>query len=592
LPIADLVRLRAMTVRERVMFVLVMAVGAVVFFCGDGWGLPSRAADRFLFSSGNAWSGKEIVEKGGNWAADRDRAADADANPILDRSTPVWLNQTDRQKAEILRRYRLYSAQPDEMVTFMALAGMRPSAGNFDPRMYQYGGMWIYPVGAMLKIASTAGLVTVRPDLDFYLDHPEQFARFYVVTRIYSGLWGLVGVWAAFHLARRFSANRILPGAVAACFVFLPIVINGTHEAKPHLAGAVLVMLSAQAGTKYVETGARRWWIVTGVMCGTAAGMVLSAGVALIVIPLMVVLRPANWEARIRAMVGAGIVAVLVYCMTNPYVPIHLLHNPDVLKKNLGALGQANAIVGKSSDIGAVANARRLVTEGASLVGGVIGVTGLLVAAANRAWWARPTRGRVVAILLGLPAAAVLIQFTLLAGGKPGEFGRFAILPDVALMMTGVIFVASTKWGRLWPWPMMASMVLLVGFQGMSYWAGFVDDSSRRLMAARLEELWKRGARTLGVRAEPAPYCLPPVDVGGWKIVLLPADDKQTGLADVIGFPVDEVERNGRAPGTSYDRAFIAGQWPWLKTRISWADKPFEIRVRRDLGSVSPDVKP
>jgi hypothetical protein len=580
-----------MTLRERLTLILITAVGALVFFSGGGWGLPSRAYDRFLFPSGKAWSGKEIVEKGGKWTADPDRSADADANPILDRSTPVWLNQSNQQKAEILRRYRLFSAQPDEMVTFMALAGMRPSTGNFDPRMYQYGGMWIYPVGALLKLASMVGLVTVRPDLDFYLDHPEQFARFYIVARVYSGLWGLFGVWAAFHLARRFSASRVLPGTVAACFVFLPIVINGAHEAKPHLAGAVLVMLSALAATRYVETGVRRWWIITGVMCGMAAGMVLSAGVALIVIPLMVVLHRASWQSRIRAMVGAGLIAVGVYCLTNPYVPIHLLHNPEILKKNLGALGQAKAIVGKASEIGALANARRLITDGASIVGGVFGVIALLIAAVNRAWWTRQTRGRVVAILLGLPAAAVLIQFTLLAGGKPGEFGRFAILPDVALMMAGVILVASTKWGRLWPRPMMASMVLLVGFHGMSYWAGFAEDSSRQLTAERLQALWQRGARTLGVRAEPAPYCLPPVDVDAWKIVLLPADDKQTDVADLIVFPVDEIERNGPMPGSPYDRTFITGRWPWWKTRISWADKPFEIRARRDLSNLSSDVK-
>src|SRR5437899_2869706 len=98
-----------MTPRERVTLIVVMAVGAVVFFTGDGWGLPSRAADRFLFASGTAWSGKDIVEKAGKWTADPDRAADADANPIPDRSTPVWLNQTDQQKAEILRRYRIFS---------------------------------------------------------------------------------------------------------------------------------------------------------------------------------------------------------------------------------------------------------------------------------------------------------------------------------------------------------------------------------------------------------------------------------------------------------------------------------------------------
>ena len=579
-----------MTLRERVILIAMMALGAVVFFTGGGWGLPSSAADRFLFASGKAWSGKEIVEKGGKWTADPDRAADAAANPILDRSNPVWLNQTNQQKAQILRRYRLFSAQPDEMVTFMALAGMHPSAGNFDPRMYQYGGMWIYPVGAMLKLGSAVGLVTVRPDLDFYLDHPEQFARFYIVARVYSGLWGLVGVWAAFHLARRFSANRILSGAVAACFVFLPIVINGTHEAKPHLAGAVLVMLTALAGTKYVETGARRWWTITGVICGMAAGMVLSAAVALLVIPLMVVLRPTSWQGRIRAMLGASAVALGVYCLTNPYVPIHLVRSPQILKDNLGALGHAKAIVGKTNDIGALANARRLITDGASIVGGVFGITALLVAAANRVWWARQTRGRVVAILLGVPAAAVLVQFTLLAAGKPGEFGRFAILPDVALMMAGVILVASTKWGRRWSWPMMASILLLVGVQGMSYWVGFVEDSSRRLAAERLEALKQLGARTLGVRTEPAPYCLPPVDIDAWKIVLLPSDDVPVDV-DVVISPVDEVDQRGNIPATPYEREFVAGRWPSLKTRISWADKPFEIWVRRDLAKLSSDVK-
>ena len=33
----------------------------------------------------------------------------------------VWPNETDKQRAEILR-YRLYTYQPDEMVTMMALA--------------------------------------------------------------------------------------------------------------------------------------------------------------------------------------------------------------------------------------------------------------------------------------------------------------------------------------------------------------------------------------------------------------------------------------------------------------------------------------
>src|SRR5260221_14715495 len=113
------------------------------------------------------------------------------------------------------------------MVTFKALAGMK--ASRFDPRMYQYGGLWIYPVGALLKVADRLGLVTVRPDFNYYLDRPEEFGRFYVVARVYSGLWGLVGVWGVFALVRRFSNRLIVPATAAACFIFLPIVINGAH---------------------------------------------------------------------------------------------------------------------------------------------------------------------------------------------------------------------------------------------------------------------------------------------------------------------------------------------------------------------------
>jgi len=473
------------------------------------------------------------------------------------------------------------------MVTFMALAGMR--GGRFDPRMYQYGGLWIYPVGALLKLASLKWihLVTLKPDLNYYLDHPEQFGRFYIVARVYSGLWGLIGIAVVFALARRFSKTLIVP-AVAACgFIFMPVVINAAHEAKPHLAGAVLVMLAAWAGCRYVETGRRRWGLITGAFCGMAVGMVLSAAVAFVVLPLMALLRQKTWAARLKVTLLTAAVGLLVYAVTNPYVPINLVGDPAVVRANLGALGQAKAIVGKSNELGAIPNARRLIVEGASIVGGVLGVTALLLLIFNRAWWMEHARERVVLILLGTPALLVLIQFVWLAGGKTGEFGRFAILPDIVLMLAGVILVASLPWSRRWPAVTLIPLVILVAVQGLSYWAGFIEDArggTRLAVARELAELHQRGARTLGVRAEPAPYCLPPVDVTAWKIVLLPADgDVPEGAEapDVVVMPVDAIGRGEDVAGTPYRSDFVRGKWPWLKTRISWADKPFALLVRK-----------
>jgi hypothetical protein len=180
----------------------------------------------------------------------------------------------------------------------------------------------------------------------------------------------------------------------------------------------------------------------------------------------------------------------------------------------------------------------------------------------------------------------VLIQFVSLAGGKPGEFGRFAALPDVVLMMIGVVMVGSIRWGREWPLPMMASLVLLAGFQGLSYWVGFWEDGTRVAVARRLADLKARGANTIAMPAEPAPYCLPPVDVTGWRMELLPADGETPegeDAPDVIMRAVDELGRGGDVAGTPYTRIYYGGAWPWVKTRISWADKPFELLIRRDL---------
>jgi hypothetical protein len=577
-------------IRSHCVLAGLLVAGAIVFFTATNWGLPTRGTDRYLFGSAErAWSAADIASRGGTWKPDPKRAADADPNPTapVDRSQAVWVNATEQQQAEMARRYRLFSYQPDEMVTFMALAGMR--GGSFDPRMYQYGGLWIYPVGGLLKIASKLHLITVKPDLNYYLDHPEEFGRFYIVARVYSGLWGLVGIWAIFRLATRCSDKLIVHAAAAACFLLMPIVINGTHEAKPHLAGMVLILLTALAATKYVETGERWWWVVTGALCGMAVGMVLSAAVAFLILPLMVLLRPMPWRRRsMIAVAGAGL-GVLVYCITNPYVPLNLLRDPTVVRENLSALSKAKAIVGRNSDAPALQNARLLIVDGASIVGGVFGPIGILLAAVNRRWWGAHRRARSVAVLLGVPAGLVLIQFVTLAGGKTGEFGRFAVLPDVALGLVAVVSVFATRIGRRWPGPILAALVLLTGLQGFAYLSGFWADTrrgqtTRELAAGQLEELYARGARTLGVRADPAPYCLPPVDLTRWKILLLPVNGsipEGTPAPDVIIFPVDDLAAERQVAGMAYVRSGVEPKHPWGRTRISWADKPFEIRTRR-----------
>ena len=583
--------------RDPAVLCLLMALGLCAYLPGIGWGVPSRTTDAFLFGfNQNTWSAQQIQAAGGSWTPDSAKAADADANPLLHRDQVIVLNDTPQKQAEIIRRYRLYSNHPDEMLTFMALARM--PAARFDPGMYQYGGLWFYPIGGLLRVAGALKLVTVKSDLSYYLDHPEDFGRFYVVARLYSGAWGLVGIWAVYRLGRRLFGGWILPAAVGASFALMPVVVNGAHEVKPHLAGGVLVLLAVLAALKYVQTGLTRWWVLTAVVCGLAFGMVLTAVVAFAVIPTMTLLRRQPWRQRLTLTLAAGGIGLAVYALTNPYVIIGLLRPDSPLRTNLANLRQAGALFGKANDRGALANSALLLVEGTSLPIAVFGIVGVAMIALTQIRRPTPPPGETepptptsrtsAAILLAAPTLLALIQFVATAAGKPGEFGRFALLPDTALLLAAFALAHLGTKTRPRSQPLAAGiLVILTAIFGVSYLMGFIEDqnhplstSSRMIAASRLAELSRR-AKTIGVYADPAPYSMPPVDLTRWQLLLLPANDSTIAEPDVIVRAIDAIPDPYNNP--LYERFYATGHRTWFAARISWADKPFEILVRREL---------
>ena len=461
-------------------------------------------------------------------------------------------------RARILRRYRLYSFQPDEMITFRALAQMHPSAGDFDPRLYQYGGLWIYPVGGLLKAAGYVGLVTLSNDPTTYLDHPELFGRFYLVARAYSAAWGLVGILAVFALVKRFTGSEVLAACAGVCFVAMPVVVDLAHEAKPHLVGGVILMLAVLAVCKYVDEGKSRWWILASILCGAAGGMVLSDLVGLIVIPAMVLVKREKPARGVGIIIAGGLIAGLVYFATNPYVAIHLLGDRRVLESNLGN-SRAMYSVGSLSD--SVINALRLVAIGPGVPLAVAGVIGSIVLLLRK----RCGVGWILAIL----AVASFVPFAVAAAGKPGEYARFALVPDIALMIAAFCAVGWLARGRAVQAILGLVLIAAAGAYSFAYERGFVRDASgensRTEWAVELNEMLQQIPRgvvpTLWVDAEPAPYCMPPVDLFRWRIILYPKS---------ASFVLPDDQPYLR-PGDSVD-VLMPGVTP-----ISWANKGFTV---------------
>src|SRR5581483_10941605 len=107
----------------------------------------------------------------------------------------------------------------------------------------------------------------------------------------------------------------------------------------PHLPGAVLILLGIIAAVRYVESGSRKDALLAGLLCGATFGMVLTGALAFILLPAMVWM---SWRTRgdlkrcFLDLTFAILVGVGVYCVTNPFVLIHLLGDRTILESNLG----------------------------------------------------------------------------------------------------------------------------------------------------------------------------------------------------------------------------------------------------------------
>lgn len=562
-------------IREGLPICGLLLIAAAVFLCGINWGLPSRAADPFLFGNRKPWTGRQIVYLAGGWDENPDLGADVALHPLNHRDQPQVVNDSYAQKARIVRRYRLASYQPDEISTLRALAGMNPRKGRLDPRLYQYGGLWIYPVGGMLGISSKLGFIQLRPDVAWYMDHPEAFGRFYIVARLYAALWALAGVLAVYLLIRRVTGGRVWPAVGALCYILLPVVVNMAHEAKPHLPGAVLMLWAIWMGARYVETGRRRDALGAGALCGAAFGMVLSSLPIFCILPIMALLRRGKPRDKWMICGLAVLLGVAVYCLTNPYIPINLLHNRKVLHSSFA---NNRAMYHPRLSANAIVTTGWLLGAGTSPVLAILGAVGALALGA-RAIGKRAdhspaeVRRRAAGLLLAAPALGVLAQCLLVATGKPGEFGRFMLLADIFLAFEAVVATATFVPRASGRAIVAVVMVVSTGVAGLLYVRGFVRDSrpvtGRILEARRLRALNEVGFDTLAIFAEPAPYCMPPVDLFRWEMTLLPK-----GSAPGDGMKLAEVSiQSADAPSP---------------TPISWADKPFDLRVRVQPLSPSP----
>jgi Dolichyl-phosphate-mannose-protein mannosyltransferase len=534
------------------------------------WGLPSREADATLFGGRPAWTAEQFSAAG---AVDdlRSRAAgaDTDRDPLAASEVPIDLTATDARRAEILLRYRLYSEQPDEMITFRALQRMKPRQGDFDPRLFQYGGAYVYLVGAALVAGRLCGWLTLTSDLSVYLANPALFGEFFFVARLLSIAAAGLALLAVERIARR--AAGPAGGWVALLFAAAsPVLLSGALEAKPHVPSLAAALWAIDAALSWTRDTSRRASLRMGVFAGLSAGFVLTGFAALATIACAGLAAATRGGAKaIRGAVLAGLLAVLVYAATNPYLLWNLFFQRDVLQSNLGNTGAMYRIAELPAGL---ANVAGLLRESVGLGVVTFAAVGGIVALRRR------RESVVVAAAAGL---AMLVFAVALGAGKPPEFGRFLVLPAALMCIAAGIGIAGTQHRVV---IVMMTVGCLLSMNTWDYaralWNAGTPHSAR-LQAARWIEANVPAADAIGVLQEPAPYSGPPIDFSRRAIVLVPHKSPSEALPAWLVLAADAGLLSKGLP-VGYETVAAFPSRSASGKRIAWADKPIWVLRRRE----------
>jgi len=482
------------------LYLFALAVNLV----GIGWGLPGQGGHLLP----PAPSPEVGAAADRSWGDVRDPGRDLNFGPPDPDQTETF--------ARTFRRFALYTADPDEQLAIMAVARLNPLRGRWDPGISQYGGLFLYALGASLKGASVLRLVSLRADPSFYVTHPEAMGRIYLVGRLMVALVGALAIPLVWALARpHYGPGLSLLSALTVGLA--PAWIVWSHVLKPHAFGTPFALAALLAGRRLASSPRpRRDAAGAGALAGLAAGAALPFGAVLLAPWIGIGLRPGERAARRLAwMALAAGGAAAAFFAFQPYwllAPVRTVtawqraagwYLPDYRPAALGAFVWGT-------------------------LGGALGLPLAILALAEAgilAWGRREVLPVIAATF------ALLLAIAIKTGGLPGDALHARIVLPAVLVLAMLAVGCLGRIGRALPRAVRWLPAILV-FPTLVLSAGLLrtflvatgDEDTRHRAGAWINTL-PPGA-SLGVLAPLAPFRSPYFRFDRYHVMIDPQPDR------------------------------------------------------------------
>lgn len=332
-----------------------------------------------------------------------------------------------------------YAFDEDDLLTYVSFS--KPSALDFDPRLYVWGTLHFHLLQAYMEIADTLGVTAVAWRDAYYRMTPGDFERVYVTARLLSLALGLMSIALTFQLGRELNGTSTGLWA-AALMAASPAHLLASVQIRVDLTAVCLLVVTLLIALRAMRAQGGPVFFFLGLAAGLAATAKYSA--AAVALPaLLVVLGKVRFRPRAVGLVVLGCAAGWV--VGEPYSLVrwstisdqvgklmHLnLNLPARLRPSLGELLQSHAGYAARFLVGPIAFAAALA-----------GLAGMLRRRADADWL-------VVASVAGATLGWIPLVWPLLRYQLP-------LLPLIAVAAGAAIEYCP----RAWRWQVGSAVLL------------------------------------------------------------------------------------------------------------------------------------
>ncbi|MCM8758735.1 MAG: glycosyltransferase family 39 protein [Candidatus Omnitrophica bacterium] len=241
--------------------IAIVIIFFAAFFClmGIKWGLPGNEIKKFSMSF------REIPQE---------------------YIKNAWQISKEKQDQKLPRSIfnPIRSFHPDEQNILKSIASMSVEKFDFNPHFFEYPSAQIYLVAITLKILSSLNLITLKSDIGYYFEHPEEMSKIYLAGRMLTVMMAIAALTFFIFIATCLCGKK---GGIfaAACLGLSPLYIINSHYMTVDIPMVFWIIASLFFSILFLMKKKKYLFVLAAFSAGVACGTKYPGGIVIFILP-------------------------------------------------------------------------------------------------------------------------------------------------------------------------------------------------------------------------------------------------------------------------------------------------------------------